>query len=37
MHLCMDEVLAAAALLPWVGAAVAWVRTKWRDRWANKN
>lgn len=33
MHICMDEVFAVLTLLPWVGAGVVWVRTKWRA-WA---
>lgn len=30
MHICMDEVLAILALLPWVGTGIVWARTKWR-------
>ena len=36
MHICMDEVFAVLALLPWVGAGIVWARATWRRWWTKK-
>jgi hypothetical protein len=30
MHICGDEIMAISAMLPFVGVAIAWVRSKLR-------
>jgi len=32
MHICGEEIMALAAALPFIGAAAAWARVRWR-RW----
>lgn len=39
MHFCADELVAILAAVPFVGAGVAWARSKWkglRARWTGR-